>query len=86
MEKTSSAKGGLPGQAFRELSTLLARRGDSDVAPIKAAEAWSHRAQGPWYDLGPAWPSTWIEYAASLDSACRQPDGERIETWHPSLD
>ena len=36
--------------------------------------------------LDPALPSTWIEHAAWLDSACPQLDGEHIVTWPPSTD
>ena len=66
----------------------VARRGDPGVAPIrlKAVKVSYHRAPGPWCGLGPAWLSTWIEHAASLDSTCPQPDGERIVTWPPSRD
>ena len=49
---------------------------------LRAAEAWSHRGQGPWF--GPAWPSTWIGHEASLDSAYLQPDGGHTVT--PSTD
>src|ERR1019366_2508062 len=73
-------------RAFGKLSKVVARRGDSGVALIRAAEKSSRRAPGPWYGLGPAWRSTWTERAASLDSAYPQPDGEHIVTWLPSTD
>src|ERR1017187_7200145 len=53
---------------------------------LRAAGGSSRRAPGPWHGLDPAWPSTWIEHAASLDSAYPQPDGEHIVTWLPSTD
>ena len=55
-------------------------RSDPGVAPdrLKAVKGSSPHAPGPWHGLDPAWPSTWIEHAASLDSAYPQPDGERI--------
>src|ERR1017187_6040310 len=56
------------------------------ISILIAAGGSSRRAPGPWYGLAPAWQSTWIEHAASLDSTCPQPDGERIVTWPPSTD
>src|ERR1019366_6880222 len=53
---------------------------------LRAAAGPSRRAPEPLYGHGPAWLSTWIEHAASLDSTCPQPDGERIVTWPPSRD
>src|SRR5450759_1022709 len=62
------------------------RTSENCVIRLRAAEGSSHRGPGPWCGLGPAWPSTWNEHAASLDSACPQPDGEHIVTWNPATD
>src|ERR1019366_4569058 len=51
---------------------------------LRTAAGSSRRAPEPLYGLDPAWPSTWIEHTASLDSAYPQPDGEHIVTWPPS--
>jgi hypothetical protein len=53
---------------------------EETLIPGQAAEGSSQRAPGPCYDLGPAWPSTWIEHAAWLDLACPQLGGQHVGT------
>ena len=78
LELEDQAKKAFAALLSADLQTVIYKERDDEHTAIRfrAAEASSRRAPEPWYGHGPAWPSTWTERAASLDSAYPQPDAQ----------